>query len=312
MKKRREKPVLTKEEKRKKIIDTVIYWVILNMGTLVLAAGVYFFKAPNNFATGGVSGISIILAKFLEPATNGLLGQPEIMMIINVLLLIIGFIFLGKGCTFKTAYCSLVYTFEQWLFKFIPLDLPLTVSATSPQGQVFLEFVLAMLLTGAGSAIIFNCKASSGGTDIVALIIKKYSKVKVGTALLITDFLIAGSTFFIFNVQTGLYSMLGLFAKAFIVDGVIESIGKSKFVTIITSKPEQTAEFILNSMHRGFTSYKATGGYTRGEKTVMLAVMKRGEALKLKTHIHKADPDAFVILTDTNEILGKGFRDPSA
>lgn len=308
MKQRKEKPLLTKEEKRKKVLNTVLYWVVLNAGTLVLAAGVYFFKAPNNFATGGVSGLSIILAKFISPLTNGFLGQPEIMMIINVLLLIIGFIFLGKGCTFKTAYCSVVYTLEQMLFKLIPdsvLHLPMT-------NHVFLEFVYAMLLTGAGAAIIFNCKASSGGTDIVALIIKKYTKIKVGYALLITDFLIAASTFFIFDVKTGLFSILGLFAKAFLVDGVIENIGKSKFVTIITSNPEQTAEFILNTMHRGFTSYKATGGYTHEEKTVMLAVMKRGEALKLKSHIHRSDPTAFVILTDTNEILGKGFRDPSA
>lgn len=305
IKKRREKPVLTKEEKRKKVLNTVLYWIVLNIGTLVLAAGVYFFKAPNNFATGGVSGLSIILAKFLSPLTNGFLGQPEIMMAINILLLIIGFIFLGRGCTFKTAYCSLVYTFEQWLFKFIPVELPFT-------NHVFLEFIYAMLLTGAGSAIIFNCKASSGGTDIVALIIKKYTKIKVGVALLITDFLIAASTFFIFGVQTGLFSILGLFAKAFLVDGVIENIGKSKYVTIITSNPQKISEFILNTMHRGFTSYKATGGYTHEEKTVMLAVMRRGEALKLKSYIHGSDPTAFVILTDTNEILGKGFRDPSA
>ncbi|MDE7214723.1 MAG: YitT family protein, partial [Clostridia bacterium] len=270
MKQRKEKPLLTKAEKRKKVLNTVLYWVVLNAGTLVLAAGVYFFKAPNNFATGGVSGLSIILAKFISPLTNNFLGQPEIMMIINVLLLIIGFIFLGKGCTFKTAYCSVVYTLEQMLFKFIPLNLPLTATEALPQGQVFLEFVFAMLLTGAGAAIIFNCKASSGGTDIVALIIKKYTKIKVGYALLITDFLIAASTFFIFDVKTGLFSILGLFAKAFLVDGVIENIGKSKFVTIITSNPEQTAEFILNTMHRGFTSYKATGGYTHEEKTVML------------------------------------------
>lgn len=311
-KKRNIAPPLTKEERRKKIASTVLYWVVLNVGTLLLAAGVYFFKAPNNFATGGVSGLSIILAKFLEPLTNGFLGQPEIMMIINVLLLIIGFIFLGRGCTFKTAYCSIVYTFEMWLFKLIPVNLPLTATESLPQGQMFLEFVFAMLLTGAGSAIIFNCKASSGGTDIVALIIKKYTKIKVGNALLITDFLIAASTFFIFGVQTGLYSILGLFAKAFLVDGVIENIGKSKYVTIITARPELIAPFILNNMHRGYTSYKAMGGYSHQEKTVLISVMKRGEALKLKNKIHEVDGDAFVILTDTNEILGKGFRDPSA
>ena len=286
--------------KRKVTKNEVLYWVVLNLGTLLLAAGVYFFKAPNNFATGGVSGLSIILANF----TKGVpwLGQTEIMTIINVVLLIIGFIFLGRGCGFKTAYCSLVYTGEMQLMKLIPIQLPLT-------DEIFLEFVFAMLLTSAGSAIIFNCRASSGGTDIDALIIKKYTKMDVGTALLVTDFLIAASTFFIFDIRTGLLSLLGLFTKAFLVDGVIENIGKSKYVTIITEKAEEITPFIIEAMHRGYTSFKATGGFTGAEKTVILTVCKRGEALKLKMRIHSVDPAAFVILTDTNEIVGKGFRD---
>ena len=286
--------------KRKVTKNEVLYWVVLNLGTLLLAAGVYFFKAPNNFATGGVSGLSIILANF----TKGVpwLGQTEIMTIINVVLLIIGFIFLGRGCGFKTAYCRLVYTGEMQLMKLIPIQLPLT-------DEIFLEFVFAMLLTSAGSAIIFNCRASSGGTDIVALIIKKYTKMDVGTALLVTDFLIAASTFFIFDIRTGLLSLLGLFTKAFLVDGVIENIGKSKYVTIITEKAEEITPFIIEAMHRGYTSFKATGGFTGAEKTVILTVCKRGEALKLKMRIHSVDPAAFVILTDTNEIVGKGFRD---
>ena len=120
--------------------------------------------------------------------------------------------------------------------------------------------------------------------------------------------MIAASAFFIFGVQTGLYSILGLFAKSFIVDGVIENIGKNKYITIITAKPELISPFILDTMHRGYTSYKATGGFTGEEKTVMLCILKRGEALKLKYRVQQADPEAFVIVTDTNEILGKGFQ----
>ena len=282
--------------------SAVLYWVILNLGTLLLAAGIYFFKNPNNFATGGVSGIAIILSKFTTKYVAWL-DAAFLMQVLNVILLIIGFIFLGKGCTFKTAYCSLVYTAEMQLFKLIPLELPLTDS-------IFLEFIFAMLLSAAGSAIIFNCRASSGGTDIIALIIKKYTRIKdVGTALLISDFFIAASTFFIFDIQTGLFSLLGLFTKAFVVDSVIESIGKSKYVQIITTKPELITPFILEGIHRGYTSVKAQGGYTGEERTLIITVCKRGEALKLKMRIHSADPQAFVILTDTNGIVGKGFRD---
>ena len=165
-----------------------------------------------------------------------------------------------------------------------------------------------MLLTGISTAILFNCRASSGGTDIVALIIKKYAKLDIGKAMVVPDLAIACSTFFIFDITTGLFSILGLFFKSFLVDGVIESIGKSKFVTIITSTPERVTPFIIEGLHRSYTSYKATGGYTGEEKTVLLTVCNRREAVKLKIKIHVADPSAFVIMTDTNEILGKGFR----
>lgn len=279
----------------------VKYWLFLNLGILLLSAGVYFFKAPNNFATGGISGLAIILAKFITPKVSWL-GQPEITAIINSLLLIVGFIFLGRGCSLKTVYCTLVYSAEMEIMQLIKkMDAPLT-------NELFLEFVLMMLLTGTGSAIIFNCKASSGGTDIIALIIKKYTNLKdVGLALLVTDFAIALSTFFVFNVRTGLYSMLGLFAKAFLIDGVIESIVKSKYVMIITPHPETVAPFIIEGLHRSYTSLKAQGGYSGEERTVLVTVCKKTEAFKLKVKIHEVDPEAFVILCDTSEIMGRGW-----
>ena len=306
---RKRKTQTTGSEKSQKAAKTALYWLVLNLGMLLLAAGVYFFKAPNNFATGGVSGISIIISKYVTPLVPWL-SQTIIMNAINVLLLIVGFIFLGKGCTFKTVYCCLVYNLEMFLMGLIiPTEsLPLTATATLPEGQKFLEFMLAMLLTGAGSAIIFNCGASSGGTDIIALILKKFTKVPIGYALFFSFVLIASSTFFIFDVTTGLFSVLGLFIKAFLVDSVIESIGKSKYVTIITSHPELISPFILNTIHRGFTLFEAEGGFTHEKKTVMITVLKRGEALKLKMKIHDVDREAFVILTDAKEILGKGFR----
>ena len=293
---------------KRKRSEIVLEWVLINIGTLILAVGVYFFKAPNNFATGGVSGLAIILVPFLQnlPFLNRV--TPEAVMTItnlalNALLLIIGFIFLGKGCTFKTTYCSLVYSLEAWLLSFIPVPLPMT-------NQIFLEFTIAMLTTGIGSAILFNCGASSGGTDIIALIIKKFAKINIGVALTIADFIIACSAFFVFKSFTvGLYSVLGLFAKSFLVDGVIENIGKNKFLTIITEDPTKIRTYILENMHRGYTAYKAKGGFSGAEKTVIITVCKRGEALKLKTQIYKADPTSFVIFTDTTEIIGKGFKD---
>ncbi|MDE7440249.1 MAG: YitT family protein [Clostridia bacterium] len=281
--------------------SSVKYWLALNLGILLMSAGTYYFKAPNRFATGGISGLAIVLEKFITPHVAWL-GQAEITAIINVFLLIIGFIFLGKGCSLKTVYCTLVYSGEMELMKLIyPVTDPLT-------DELFLEFILMMLTTGAGSAIIFNCKASSGGTDIIALIIKKYTNLKdVGIALLVTDFAIAFSSFFVFGVKIGLFSMLGLFTKSFLIDGVIESILKSKYVLIITSHPETVAPFIIEGLHRSYTSLKAQGGYSGEERTVLMTVCKKMEAFKLKMKIHDVDPEAFVILCDTSDIMGRGW-----
>lgn len=300
--KKRKKPT------KKQVLHEIVSWVLMTVGTVLVAAGVYFFKAPNHFATGGVSGISIVLSKFVP------LNQSTLVMIINVLLLILGFIFLGKGCTFRTLYCSLMYSAENMLLEYLlPIEkIPgayLSGGTYTLSNQPLMELVYAMLLTGIGSAILFNCRASSGGTDIVALILKKFTKLNTGMALLITDSLIAFSTFFIFGAQAGLFSVLGLFSKAFIIDGVIENIGKTKYITIITTMPDEIGKYILETMKRDFTSYKATGGYTGAEKTVLITVCKRGEALKLKYNVKKVDPTSFVIITDANEILGKGFRE---
>mgnify|MGYP001042402269 CR=1 FL=1 len=283
---------------------SVKYWIALNIGILLMAAGTYFFKAPNKFAFGGISGLAIVLCEYVTPLVPWL-GQPEITAIINVLLLIVGFIFLGRGCSLKTVYCTLAYSGEMELMQLIyRVDTPLT-------NELFLEFVLTMLLTGAGSAIIFNCKASSGGTDIIALIIKKYTSLQdVGLALLITDFAIAFSAFFVFkDIKVGLYSMLGLFTKSFLIDGVIESIAKSKYMMIITPHPETVAPFILEGLHRSYTSFKAQGGYSGEERTVLVTVCKKMQAFKLKKKIHNVDPEAFVILCDTSEIMGRGWGD---
>ncbi|MDE5766763.1 MAG: YitT family protein [Clostridia bacterium] len=312
-----EKPTKKKKWQKptgKQVVHEIVSYLIMTVGTILVAAGVYFFKAPNHFATGGVSGISIIIAKFVP------LNQSTLVMIINAALIIIGFIFLGRGCTVRTIFCSLMYSLENFLLEeFLPLDIiPGTVQVFDEAGtlisctltnQPVIELVFAMLLTGIGSAIMFNCKASSGGTDIVALILKKYTKINTGKALLITDAAIAFSTFFIFGVQAGLFSILGLFSKAFIVDGVIENIGKSKYITIITTMPDEIGKYITTVMKRDYTSYKATGGYTGAEKTVLITVCKRSEALKLKAKVKLIDSTSFVIITDANEILGKGFRE---
>ena len=279
-------------------------FVYMNFGTILMALGIYFFKNPNGFATGGVSGISIILHNIYSNISAG-----TYMLIINALLLVIGVIFLGRECGILTIYCSLALSFETRLLELLlPVTQPLTA-------YPMLELVYAVLLTGIGSAIIFKCRASSGGTDIVALILKKHTSMNVGTALLCTDFLIAASTFFltsegiVFNPQTGLFSLLGLFAKVFVVDDIIDSINLCKSFTIITTKPEEIEKFILTEIGHSATTYTAEGSYTHTERRVILTVCRRSEAIRLRKKVYEIDPGAFMVITKTSEIMGKGFRD---
>jgi uncharacterized membrane-anchored protein YitT (DUF2179 family) len=270
-----------------------------------MAVGIYFFKAPRGFATGGVSGISIILSNLFP-----VMSQATYMLIINVLLLLAGLVFLGRELGVMTFICSMTLSLENQLFDLVfAIDGPLT-------NHPLLELIYAVLLTGIGSAIIFKCKASSGGTDIVALILKKKTSLNVGTALLLTDLLIALSTFLHFgeggvslSAETGLFSLLGLFAKVFVVDDVIDSMNLCKSFTIITTKEEEINDYITHSMKHSATVIRGIGAYTGDGKSVIMTVCRRSEAIKLRKTVSEIDPKSFIIITKTSEILGKGFRD---
>ena len=306
-----DKKTLTKQQKRKR---TAMKWVLLNLGIIMMSCSVYFFQTPNNFTLGGVAGIAILLANVIN---HPFFTQAVIMAIINVFLLVLGLIILGKQCTFLTIYCSLFYTGFIWLFEFTDI-MGLITGIPTPQGgvavpltdQPFLEMCYAILLFGVGGALIFNCGASSGGTDIIALILKKFTKINVGMALMLIDCVVVCVSITAFqSPSTALYSFMGLFAKSFLLDSVIESIGKTKYITIITKCPDEIGKYILEVINHGYTKYDAEGGYTNEKKKVLVTVCKRGEALKLKAKVKELDKPAFVILTDANEILGKGFGD---
>lgn len=306
--------VLTKSQRQKR---TALRWALLIVGIIMMSFSVYFFQTPNDFTLGGIAGIAVIINSFIPAPVNQFLTQGVIMAIINVALLIIGLIILGKQCTVRTIFCSLFYTAFIWVFEYFDIIGLINQAAgrvneagealRSLTDEPLLELVYAILLFGVGGAIVFNCGASSGGTDIIALILKKYTKLNVGMALMIIDMIIVLISFYTFDIDKGLFSVLGLFTKSFLLDGVIESIGKTKYLTIITENVDLISDYILKVINHGYTMYDAEGGYTHSKKKILVTVCKRNEALKLKMKLHEVDPTAFVIITDANEILGKGF-----
>ena len=284
-------------KKQPKVIQTIFSYLLMTVGVVFLTVGVYFFKIPNGFVTGGVSGIGTVLGKALP-----ILSSATWIAVINILLLVIGFIFVGKETGIRTAYCSLAFSFFSMILeKIVPVSAPLT-------SQPFLELIYAIILTAAGSAIMFSQSASSGGTDIVALILKKYTRLNVGQALLYSDFLICLSSFITFGVEVGLFSLVGLFAKAFLVDGIIDNINSCKYFMVITEKPEEVTKFVIGELNHSVTTHKVVGGFSGTEKTMIHTVCHRLDAIRLRKKVKEIDPNAFTVITTTSEIVGRGFR----
>ena len=267
----------------------------INLGCLMAAFGIVVFRNPNDFASGGTAGISLLAGSFL-PIPIG-----AIMMVLNIVVLLLGLVFLGKEKTANSLYGTLAISGFIWLIEvLIPLDAPLT-------NQPFLELIYSVLIPGFGVALIFHYGATTGGTDIVAQIISKYTKMKVTTALLITDFIIALCAGLLFSVAAMLYSVLGVFLRIFAMDSVMESLKIHKIVVVISDKSAQIQHFIANEINRGATVHKAYGVYTNQEKEVITTILTRRQALELQAFIKKIDPAAFLTVSNSTEIIGMGF-----
>ncbi len=272
-------------------------WTMLTLGALLTTIGIYFFKFPNHFSTGGVSGLSVILAHYFPSITPG-----DFVLVINMLLLVVGFLVFGRNFGVRTAYVSTLMSGATWVLeRVLPLSAPLTT-------QPFMELVFAVSLPAVGSAILFNLDASTGGTDIVAMLMRKFTSLNIGNALLCSDLIITLMACVAFGVETGLYSILGLAMKSVLVDMVLENINVHKCFHIITAHPEPIEEFITNRLSRGATKLHGEGIYTHEGREVLLTVVNRREAVILRRYIKKVDPGAFLLITNTGEIIGKGFR----
>lgn len=283
-------------KKRLKLLSTAQEYAVLTIATLIMVVGIYVFKFPNNFSFGGVTGIAVILAKVtsITPGTWTFL--------INMALLVLGFVMLGKSFGIKTVYVSVLMSVSlSAMEKLLPMSHPLT-------SQPVLELIFAIFLPAFASAILFNVGASGGCTDILAMVLKKYTTFNIGTALFIVDLLITVAACFLFDPQTGLFSFTGLMAKSLVIDGVIENINLCKYFTIICDDPVPICDFITKNLNRSATIFRAEGTYTHSEKTIILTVMKRSQAVMLRNYIHLNVPGAFMMITNSSEIIGKGFR----
>ena len=276
--------------------ETARDYLLLTLGTFLVAAGVYFFKFPNSFNTGGVTGLAVILNAAIPSVSSSTFAS-----VINLAFLVLGFVALDKSFGIRTVYCSVLFSamlsgFE-WLF---PLSGPLTDQKT-------MELFFAVILPSLGSAILFNLQSSTGGTDILAMILKRHSSLDIGRALLYVDVLVVASTLYFVGMEAGLYSILGLALKSVLVDSVIESLNRRKSFIAVTSRPQEACDFITHTLHRSATYWQAEGAYSHEPKWVILTALSRSQAVALRLYLKSADPNAFILVTNSSEIFGKGF-----
>ena len=276
---------------------TIREWLCITAGIMIMTAGIYFFKFPNHFSTGGVTGIAIVLGHYIPSMTPG-----TFVTVINVLLLLLGFAVFGRSFGIRTVYTSMLMSGLLRLLEIVcPMEAPMT-------NQPLVELLFAVGLPAVGSAILFNMNASSGGTDIIAMILKKHTSLNIGLALLCSDTIITLSACVAFGMEAGLFSVLGLIIKALFVDLVMDNLRVKKCFQIITSDPEPIEDYIMKELHRGATQLHGEGVYTHEGKTVLLTVVSRHEAVLLRDFIKENDPGAFMIITSSTEIIGNGFR----
>ena len=250
------------------MLDKGKHFLLLTVSTLIMAIGTYFFKFTNNFTFGGITGLAVLIAK------TGLMTAGDFNFVASMTLLVIGMIVLGKKFAAKTAYCSILLSVTlSFLERVCPMKAPLT-------DQPMLELCFAIALPALGSAILFNIGSSSGGTDIIAMILKKYSSFNIGPALMLSDLLITIAGFFIFDIKTGLYSLLGLTIRSFMVDTFIENFNLSKYFNVVCDDPEPICDFIVHELNRSASIFHATGAYSGQDKAIVLTALNRTQAVR--------------------------------
>ncbi|MDQ0157113.1 YitT family protein [Robertmurraya andreesenii] len=274
------------------VIEKSLEYFYILLGSAIIALVFNVFLLPNRVASGGVSGISTITAAVFgwEPA--------YVQWAFNIPLFIAGVLLLGRQFGIKTLVGTV----------FLPFVVFLTKELDPWTHDPLLASLFGGIGIGLGLGIVFRGKASTGGTDLAAQIINKYTGLSLGTCVAIIDGLIVLTAAIVFDIERGLYALIGLYVTSKTIDLVQIGLGRSKMVMIITNKQSEVREGILNKIDRGVTKLSAYGGYTDYERPILMCVVDQTEFTKLKQLVKSIDPTAFVVVMDAAEVLGEGFK----
>ena len=264
--------------------------LVLTAAMAIVAGAVYFFLLPSHASVSSISGLGIILSNFVP------LPLSSITMILNILLLIIGFFTCGKEFGAKTVYTSIVLPLFLALFERI---FPNIGSLTDSQELDVLCYVLTVSI---GLSILFNRNASSGGLDIVAKIMNKYLHMDLGKAMSLSGMCVALSAALVYDKKTVVLSILGTYFNGIILDHFIFNHNVKRRVCIITKKEEELRHFIINDLHSGATIYESIGAYNMEKRNEIITIVDKSEYQKLMNYINREDPHAFITVYTVSDI----------
>ena len=276
--------------KKPKVFRDFREFIIITLGALGVSAAVFFFMMPSKVVVGSISAFAMVLANFLP------LPVSVINLVINIVLLIIGFLLVGSEFGAKTVYTSIMVPSFVGMFELI---FPNFQSLTA---DPLLDVLCYILLVAICMAVLFSCNASSGGLDIVAKILHKYFRIEFGKAGAMCGIAVALSAAFSYDTKTVVLSVLGTYFSGIVVDYFIFGLNIKRRVCIISPKLDEIVSFILHDLHSGATLNEIIGAYDNTQRREVIAIVDKNEYRKLMEFVRKTDPKAFVTVYSVNEI----------
>lgn len=269
---------------------------ILALGMFLVAFSVYYVMVPCQFVVGSISGVVMIVSHYIP------LPFSLISFILNAVLLIVGFIFVGKEFGAKTVIASVLMPIYLRIFEII------TPNVQPPTGDVFIDLISYILIVSIGQALLFNINASSGGLDIIAKIMNKYMRIDIGKAVAFSGFVTASLSILVYDKRTLIISLVGTYLGGAVLDQFLDGFNMRKKVCILSEKHEEIQEFIVKKLNRGATLYQVYGAWGKKGRTELVTILQKNEYADLLEFVNETDPAAFITVATVGQVIGNWNR----
>ncbi len=268
-------------------------YMILLVGMFFVSVPVYYIMMPSKFVVGSLSGFILVLANFIP------LKVSVLTFILNAILLVLGFLLIGKEFGAKTVITSLLLPAYLALFEVV------TPNPPELTDNIIVNLLCFIICLSFGQTLLFNINASSGGLDIVAKILNKYLHFEIGRSLMIAGFVIAATSIFVYDRNTLIISLLGTYIDGIVLDQFLDGTHIRKKISIISPEYEEIKDFVVKKLHRGVTLYNATGGWDNSERIELVTILQNNEYASLLEYVSKTDPKAFITVSTVGQVIGQ-------